>query len=364
MRITESQLRRRIRRALLEAPTPDESDIAPDDAMGQYLMPAFDRIGGEYELVDERDTDLEELFQTALANHYIGGDSTGSQLANIWHALINVKKRGLYRNILTPEAGLIYRVMSMKPAQAAKILGVPMEQVTTSYNKVQLASGPPPYRGRGFISSWTKSPLSLDANNFIFNVPDRVSILMVAQVEDPMGDNFLMNPRGFARHFELGHQYENEQEVIGGGEIPLTAAAWLWHGSVKSNVDHADHLDRLVDVLDSELADIPQEGLNFYDMAAQEYAIWRQFIESVREYSRDNDIPEKIIDSHRDSSMTAEEYQTERRMVMGSTGTIKWWLRGLTRRAQTFISVFTKQAATQSYLRARDVIRVLLKAVQ
>lgn len=362
MRITESQLRRIIRRALLETPAPDEPGIAPDDAMGKYLMPGFDRIGGEYELVDERDTDLEELFQTALANHYSGDDvyGTGSLLANIWHALMDVKKRGLYRDILTPEAGLIYRVMSMKPAQAAKILGIPLEQVTTSFNKAQLAPNPPPFRGRRFISSWTKDPLSLDADNFIFNVPDHVSILMVAQV-DPMGDNFLMNPPGFARHFELGHQYENEQEVIGGGEIPLTAAAWLWHGSGKSEVDHAGQLERAIDVLDSELSDIPQEGLNFYDMAAQEYAIWRQFIESVREYSQDNDIPEEIVNSHRDSSMTAEEYQAERRMVMGSTGSIKRWL---TRRAQTFISVFAKRAATQSYLGARDVIRELLKAVQ
>lgn len=360
MRITESQLRRIIRRALLEAPKPDEPGIDSDYAMGQYLMPTFDRIGGEYELVDERDTDLEELFQTALADHYSGDGGTGSNLASIWHALIYVKQRGLYSDVLTPEPGLIYRVMSMKPAQAAKILGVPLEQVTTSFNKVQLAPSPPPFRGRGFISSWTMDPLSLDADHFIFNMPDHVSILLVAQVE-PMGDNFLMNPRGFARKFELGRQYAFEQEVIVGGEIPVTAAAWLWHGSGKSDVDHAGQLERLVDVLDSELADIPQEGLNFYDMAAQEYAAWRQFIESVREYSQDNDIPESVVDSHRDSSMTVEEYQTERRMVMGSTGSINRWL---TRRAQTFISVFAKQAATHSYLSPRNVIRELLKAVQ
>lgn len=363
MRITESQLRRLVRRALREGnPPPDEPGITADDAMGQYLMPTFNRYGGEYELVDERDTDLEELFQSALKQHYEGNADVmhnSVPLSQIWHALIDVKQRGLYTNILVPPAKTVFRIMSVPADKATKVLGIPREEITTSRNKAQVVPNPPSFRGRDLISSWTLNPTAPSITRFIFVAPNQVSILMVADV-DPSGDNFLMNPMEFTKHYDLGRAFSDETEVIGGGSIPLKAMSWMWHGKGDEPRTIKDALTPAVDILSQELENIEQEGLDFYDMSALEYAAWSVFIESIRDFSREQGIPSRILDTHPDAKMSESEYESERSRVVDAGLRVNKWL---INQAKDFVNTYALQAVSATSATERSTVLALMKAV-
>ena len=242
MRLTESGLRRLVRSLLQEAttsddlgppPPPDEPDVAPDEAMGRYLMP-MDRLDSRYHRDDlESDTELELDFRQALTFHYRSNDSR--YLQKVWSQLVDLKNQGLYSDILTPPAGTAYRVMSLDADRAAQFLGVTPEEISSvPHGETKQAPNPPPFQPRarrGNIASWTMDPMSLaksiGSDQFINTRDADVTILLVADTE---AGEFLMDPYNLSQGWEIGKEFEEEEEVLSGGVVPLLTAAWMWHG--------------------------------------------------------------------------------------------------------------------------------------
>ena len=229
MKITESHLRRLIHSILLEAeelPPPDEPRVAPDEALGQYAMPRLTRNDRRYDNVPEKNTELESRLQSALVKHYDSADST--KLRAIWDDVYSLAAAGMYPNLLVPPNGPVYRIMETDPSRAARILGITEEEMTSQTNIVQVAPAPPPFMGKEFISSWTSAPRGIGINAFLRGHFNKVSLILIAQC--PGSGQFIMNPQGFARDFNLGSMYKTESEVIAGGPIQVVSAAWMWHG--------------------------------------------------------------------------------------------------------------------------------------
>lgn len=238
MRLTESGLRRLVRSLLREAltddsgplPPPDEPNVAPDEAMGQYLMPAG-RVDSSYWRHDmEADTDLELKLRQALAYHYRSNDDW--RLQDIWSQLVDLKNQGLYSSVLMPPSGAAYRVMSMDADRAALFLGETPEDIASiPHGEAELAPDPPPFKPRNVIASWTMDPTSLagslGAEGFINTRDFDVTILLVA---DTNAGEFLMNHESLSQGWMVGQEYEAEREVLSGGTVPLLTAAWVWHG--------------------------------------------------------------------------------------------------------------------------------------
>lgn len=233
MVMTESELRRVIRGLLREAgeglPPPDEPGVAPEEALGQYVMPSLGRLGGERHAwaraaMAEPDTRLEKLLAAELMGHY---QANMADFASIWEPLMGFVRAGLYRDILVPPAGTAYRLMTLDPGPAARILGVSEEELLADPGVVHRAPAPPPWKGRQFVTSWTLDPIRLSRRGFGGADSGQVSLVLAARIS-PGDGLFLMNPTGFSKRFMLGKQYASETEVLGGGVIPLEGAAWIW----------------------------------------------------------------------------------------------------------------------------------------
>lgn len=239
MRLIESQLRQLVRSLLQEAevPPPDEPNVAPDEAMGQYAMPRW-RSDAGYEQVDEKDTKVERQFYKALELHY--RSNVSGPLEEVWPEVIEIAKRGLYPTLLVPPAGRVFRLMNVPPDRAALFLGVDEETVTRRPGISQVAPSPPTFRPRKLTASWTVDPERLvgsDDAAFIKTDPVNVTLLLVA---DTSGGDFLMNPRGFAEGWGLGAAYADEGEVISGGPVALEQVAWFYHGGIANMLKGLD----------------------------------------------------------------------------------------------------------------------------
>lgn len=238
MRITESQLRHLVRGILLETevelPPVDEPNVKPGEALGQWAMPLFGRLGASKEAwklaaKKEPNTKLEMELAAELQNHL---DANMGNFEEIWEPLMGLVRAGLYKDILVPPAGTAYRLMSVDPEHAERILGVTEEELKAQVGVAQPAPNPPSWTGRNFVTSWTMDPILLSERGFGAAKTGYASIMLVANVR-PGDGHFMMNPAGFSERFSLGQQYASETEVLGGGTIPLVAASWIWWGELK-----------------------------------------------------------------------------------------------------------------------------------
>ena len=283
MRLLETHLRQLVRGILLEVgnvPPPDEPGVAPDEALGQYAFPD-DRHGTEYDEVDEEDTSLETRFFTALTRHY--EDNNDGPLRDIWPEVIELNQQGLYPKLLRPPSGNVYRLMTVEPDRAALFMGVPEAKIRARPGIARPASNPPSFKPRGFLSSWTLDPEVMVENTghtFVDEKPGECTLLLVADTAD---GEFLMNPKGFASGWALGNNYRDEQEVIGGGEIPLTAAAWIWHGVSGFDMHKFnDELEALLSRVNNEVKDLNHnKSMSPERRRAEERAIWGQFVSDI-----------------------------------------------------------------------------------
>lgn len=263
-------------------PPPDEPSVEPGEAMGRYVFPN-DRINSSaYKGVGEEDTELEQEFWYALDRHYNGNDT--GRLRAVWPKIIELERRGLYSSILSPPSGKVYRLMSLEPARAALFLGLTEAEIVTASGEAQVAPSPPPYRPRDFLSSWTLDPqamIKISGTDFINAKPGQCSLLFVA---DTGTAEFLMNPREFGRGWKVGQDYAHEQEVIGGGEIPIETAAWMWHGlpeklSPRMTVDkEIDTAYKSLYKKEAALRKSSGDSADPEEVRAKEFEIWSSFI--------------------------------------------------------------------------------------
>ena len=237
MRLLETHLRQLVRSILLEAeelPPVDEPNVKPGEALGQWVMPLFGRLDASKEawkLAAKKEpyTELEKQLASELQNHL---DANMGNFEEIWEPLMGLVRAGLYKDILIPPAGTAYRLMSVDPDHAERILGVTKEELKAQVGVAQLAPNPPSWTGRNFVTSWTLDPMLLSERGFGAAKTGYASIMLVANVS-PGDGHFMMNPAGFSERFSLGRQYASETEVLGGGTIPLVAASWIWWGELK-----------------------------------------------------------------------------------------------------------------------------------
>ena len=233
MRLSEAHLRQLIRGILQESgtdlPPVDEPAVNPDEALGRYVMPDLMRPGADRatwakiaEL--EPNTQLERLLAAELMNHYEAGMA---DFTNIWEPLMGLVRAGLYRDILVPPAGTAYRLMKVNPRSASRILGITEDDLRAQPGVARRAPSPPPWKGRQFVTSWTIDPLPVIRRGFGRAEDGKVTVMLTAQI-NPGDGHFLMNPTGFSERFQLGSQFSDEAEVIGGGIIPLESAVWIW----------------------------------------------------------------------------------------------------------------------------------------
>ena len=197
-------------------------------------MPLFGRLDASKEawkLAAKKEpyTKLEKQLAGELQNHL---DANMGNFEEIWEPLMGLVRAGLYKDILIPPAGPAYRLMSVDPYHAERILGVTKEELKAQVGVAQLAPNPPSWTGRNFVTSWTLDPMLLSERGFGAAKTGYASIMLVANVS-PGDGHFMMNPAGFSERFSLGRQYASETEVLGGGTIPLVAASWIWWGELK-----------------------------------------------------------------------------------------------------------------------------------
>ena len=282
---SETLLRMAVRRVLQEAPQPDQPGVAPGEALGQYAFPAGRLDRGKD--IEEPDTDLESRFYDALKRHY--EENNRGALQTVWPEVIELKQQGLYPALLVPPAGRVYRMMTLDPDRAALFLGVDEDEVKKEPGVAHSSPNPPSFKPRGFISSWTLDPELMVGESSIgqsfHDSPGQCTLLLVA---DTGSGEFLMNPEGFAQGWRIGSNFSLESEVIGGGEIPLVAASWMWHG--RPNFDMLkfnDELDALISGVSSSLKDLARRGQMSPDKrAVEEQAIWSEYVQGVDSAAR------------------------------------------------------------------------------
>lgn len=245
MRITERRLRSIVRELILEdrkPPKPDEPQVRPREAMGQYFMPD-ERTDYRYRDVEEKDTPIEEDFITALDDHY-GRNSPGA-LIRVWPKIWKIAQSGLYSKWLQPPAKKkAYRAIGgVSLETAVRVTGLTKEDLQEEANRAHRVEGSPAvFRPKMPIASWTLTPTVDLVSFFIGSVAegagdvsdDRVSMLFEARCE-PFGGgggNFLMNPRNFSRDFALGQSYEEEAEVISHGPVEIESLSYIYHDSM------------------------------------------------------------------------------------------------------------------------------------
>lgn len=235
----DAVLRRIVREALLserKPPPPDEPDVSPTAAMGQYFLPGLRSKEGYVDPSTgkpiEKNTKLEDALEVALETHYGGGGS--GLLAAVWPRLWKMSQSGLYTKWLVPKKKYAYRWMTgVPPALAAKILGVDMQTLRSKPLQPLISETAPNYTAREAVASWTVDPagrgMFLYANSRLD--PDTVNILLEARVTpDGSGGQFLINTANFNRDFmrDLMIDFDSEQEIIGYGPIVITRAAWFY----------------------------------------------------------------------------------------------------------------------------------------
>lgn len=238
MRITEQRLRSIVREMILEArkpPKPDEPQVRPGEAMGQYLMPD-ERNNYRYRDVEESDTPIEEDFITALNDHYSRSES--GALIKIWPKIWKIAQSGLYSKWLQPPAGKkAYRAIGdVSLETAVRVTGLTKRDLQEEANRAHRVEGSPAVlRPNMPIASWTLSP-TVDIVSFFIGgaSDDRVSILFEARCEPfgAGGGNFLMNPMNFSRDFALGKSYEEEAEVISYGPVEIESLSYIYYDSM------------------------------------------------------------------------------------------------------------------------------------
>lgn len=278
---SEALLRVAVRGILREAPQPDEPGVDPEEALGRYAFPQNRLDRGRD--IDEPDTDLEERFFDALVRHY---DSSNSQaLQAVWPEVVELERRGLYQKLLRPPEAPVYRLMTLDADRAALFLGVDEAELQEEPGMARRAPSPPPFKPRGYLSSWTVDALKMvrdSGNAFVDDAPGTCSVLLVANTR---AGEFLMNPQGFARGWSLGSNFASEGEVIGGGEIPLVTAAWMWHGESMFNVhDFDDAVEARISGVASDIKTYLRDPSMPEDKRTrEEMAVWREFVEGIEE---------------------------------------------------------------------------------
>lgn len=285
MRLSEAHLRQLVRSILLEAgkvPPPDEPGVEPDEALGRYVFPK-DRINAsKYRGTGEKNTQLEDEFFQALKGHYYSNDP--GLLRNVWPQILELERQGLYTNILRPPGGKVYRLMKVSPYRAAQFLGLPESEISTRAGEAQVAPNPPPYRPREFLSSWTLDPramIKISEDDFIKDEPGSCSLIFVA---DTRAGEFLMNPDVITSSWKVGMDYAHEREVIGGGEIPIETAAWMWHGPASMAPPHKlidTEMNAAYKELYNKEMDLRISAENEEDpnaVRAKEFDLWSKFI--------------------------------------------------------------------------------------
>lgn len=280
-------LRRIVRGILLEAeiPPPDETRVQPDEALGQYVFPD-NRATDAYKEVDEADTDLEKRFFKALDLHYDANNH--GPLRAIWPEIVELNRQGLYPNLLRSPRGRVYRLMSVDPDRAALFMGVPESRIKGRPGAARSAPNPPPFKPRGLLSSWTTDPEAMvqhTGHTFVEEKPGECTLLLVADTSE---GEFLMNPIGFASGWRLGNMYKHEYEVIGGGEIPLIGAAWMWHGVPNFDMHKfSDEIEALISGVSSDVNALgPVNKMSTEDRRAAEQLIWAQFVQGVEDAAK------------------------------------------------------------------------------
>jgi hypothetical protein len=325
---SEQGLRRLIRALLREGlPPPDEPDIEPDEAMGQYLMPTG-RVDPRYENVPEESTRLERAFEDALYQHYEANET--DQLAKIWDQVWELVERGLYSEFLVAPDRRAWRLMSkVPPGKLAGMLGLDEEEVTGRPNEAQVSQGPVTYRRRleggetdlTRVSSWTLQPEDIDPSAFISQSPGECSVLVSAPTS---GGEFLMNPHKFTREFRLGKKFADEYEVISRGPVEGARVAWIYHSprstEWKSNIIYARRiLSRdLGTVVDLWMMDRDGEG-----GMREAFTIWSDYMKVVR-----FEVLEVVLGKH-DAQQAIQEYMHDANQAAGSFERFSSWLREL-----------------------------------
>ena len=208
---------------------------APKDApLGQYLFaPIRDDVP------NEPNTNLENQIQNDLTRHYAGTGNPG----NIEKSLVQLfdfEKKGMYKKLLEPPAGLVYRYISnIKPEVASALFlnDLPVEQITEEPNKAfyvspigiveQPSAASSVKRGKTNLSSWTTSPRNSAFSNFTETSSGRVAVLMVADVKS---NNFVLNPENMSQFAKSLSMYtiEDEQEVIAYGPVNVVEASAIY----------------------------------------------------------------------------------------------------------------------------------------
>lgn len=292
MKITETHLRHLIRSILSEAvPPPDEPNVAPDEALGQYVFPD-DRTNPEYSKVPEDYTDLEEEFFQALRHHYEHNEPRA--LAKIWPELVKLNQAGLYSKLLRAPRGTVFRLMEVTPDRAALFMGVDEETIRSKPRVAQVAPSPPPFKPKWLLSSWTMDPETMVEHTgieFLRGRPGKCSMLFVS---DTTQGEFLMHPENFAKGWNLGANYQLEYEVIAGGLVGLKSAAWIFFPERQAS--KRDELEielneafRVLERAEQALRAREDEGLQDDDaVRAEEFIIWSEFNRAVRRVMKEH----------------------------------------------------------------------------
>jgi hypothetical protein len=160
----------------------------------------------------------------------------------------------MYRKLLTPPSGLVYRFVGhLSPREASKLFlnDLPTKEIVSEPNKAfyvspigkieRPAASSTISSGKTNVSSWTTSPTMPDFGEFSASYDGEVSILLVAKTQ---GNNFVLNPKqmeklqnpmlsgdpGFGLEIDTD-MIEAEQEVIGFGPIDVLEASFIYVGS-------------------------------------------------------------------------------------------------------------------------------------
>lgn len=264
-----------------ERPAPEGSPL------GQYLF-APSRSDVPYE---ENEIPLEDELEDDLISHYAGTGNI-SKIERSLRYLKSLEQKGLYTKLLDPPSGVAYRYVSgLTPEEASKMFlnGYPVEDIVETPNVAFVVSNigtvknpaakSTVARGYTTVSSWTLEPELMAFAGFISTEQDKVSILLVADI-DPQ--TFLMNPEALSDVAEpliaKASVIDFEQEVIAIGPVNVSKAVVIYTKAAALSEEEIKKIRAQLPAI--ELPEISEEESSYFADGA-EFAPAFYYVETV-----------------------------------------------------------------------------------